>query len=762
METVDRSVVLERLAAKCGELRDAASRAPAPDAALLTDSARLMDEAAGLLRSAEDVERILHQFGQASHDIVRDWDLGDHFHWRWHGTGKFSGYERSAIPEEIEWWKSRIHPDDYARVMHALDQYLSARQELWTVQYRFHRADGSWADMEDTAILVRDKDGNPRRVVAGLRDVSEQKREEELVGQRHAELERLNAAAQEELARRVRSEEALLRSEARFRRIFESDVVGMMITNFQGEILHANNQLLGLLGRTRRELELGQLRWDTITPPEYAAADKLAMDELARTGLCTHFEKEYVRADGARVPVLLGIALLQPGEDVCVCFVLDNTERRRAAEELQRLNEELESKVADRTRELLAQNGQLTAEIGHRKEAERALSAARDAAEWARKDADRANRAKSEFLSRMSHELRTPMNAIIGFAQVLETYDLDADMRDCLEHILRAGKHLLNLINEVLDIARIEAGELVLSPEPILLNNVLSQSLDLLRPALDKRRIAVEWQAECGGETWVQADANRLKQVFLNLLSNAIKYNREGGRIALSCSRLEGMVRVMFRDTGIGIPKDKLGRIFIPFDRLGAETTEVEGAGLGLALSKHLVDIMKGRIHIDSSPGEGTTVFLDLMECPKPDDHGPDAPLPTVVQDAISALANRRLTVLHVEDNLSNVALIQRILKPLERVELLTAMHGTHALELASSAKPDVILLDLNLPDMGGAGVLNRLKAARETAHIPVIVISADASPGQIERLMAAGAVAYLTKPIDIAEFYRTLERALA
>ncbi len=369
--------------------------------------------------------------------------------------------------------------------------------------------------------------------------------------------------------------------------------------------------------------------------------------------------------------------------------------------------------------------------------------------------AERASLAKSEFLSRMSHELRTPLNSVLGFAQLLEMDELSDQQGQAVGHILRAGHHLLNLIDEVLDIARIESGHLDMSVEPVLVLDVLGDAVELARPLAEHRdlRLTVD-TSSCLPRTYALADRQRLLQVLLNLLSNATKYNNRTGRVEVAVARPgDGRVRISVTDTGPGIRGEDIDRVFEPFDRLGAEHSGVEGTGVGLTLSKHLVERMGGEITVRSSVNVGSTftVFLPLTEPPDEFEsatvHRGDAPaLPTA------------LRILHVEDNLDNLALVEQILARYEDIELMPATLGGLALELAHRNRPDVILLDLHLPDMSGIDVLSRLRADPVTADVPVVVVSADATADRIGRLDTTRVAAYLTKPIDVHELLRVLE----
>jgi PAS domain S-box-containing protein len=389
-------------------------------------------------------------------------------------------------------------------------------------------------------------------------------------------------------------------------------------------------------------------------------------------------------------------------------------------------------------------------DITRRKRDEEALLQARD-------EAERANRAKDEFLSRMSHELRTPLNAILGFSQLLEIGDLGPDHRESVEQITKAGRHLQGLIDEVLDISRIARGHLSLSPEPVAVTQAVNETVELVRSLAAKRRI--ECRVEEADGFHVLADRQRLKQVLLNLLSNAIKYNREGGKVTVSWAKgPDTMLLIKVADTGLGIPRERMERLFSEFDRLGAEQTDVEGTGLGLCLSRGLAQAMGGTITVESKVGTGSvfTVELPLAEPPvqrqareleeKPASH--------------QWVAGPR-TVLCVEDNPSNLKLIERIFRDRSEIKLLSAMQGRIALELAREHQPDLILLDSHLPDIPGTEVLRCLREDPATRQIPVLALSGDATETQINKLLAAGARDYITKPFDLRKFLDTVEEVL-
>ncbi|HWJ98359.1 MAG TPA: ATP-binding protein, partial [Acidimicrobiales bacterium] len=379
----------------------------------------------------------------------------------------------------------------------------------------------------------------------------------------------------------------------------------------------------------------------------------------------------------------------------------------------------------------------------------------------ARQAAEQANQAKDEFMSRMSHELRTPLNAVLGFAQLLEQDDLDEDGRDSVVQILKGGRHLLDLINEVLDISRIESGTLQLSSEPVSVATVIADVVQLAAPLAAADGITLVAGPPPSDGTHVLADHQRLIQILLNLVGNAIKYNRPGGTVDVSSEPVAGSrMRIKVADTGPGIHPEQRALLFKPFERLGAERTDIEGTGVGLALSRHLADAMGGTLDVDSVVGQGSTFWVDL-----PLVEGPEERFERMQEDTPPAQseppARDRAKVLSIEDNLLNVRLVTRIVEQRPGVELLTAMQGRLGFEIAREHQPKLVLLDLHLSDMGGEEVLRMLRADPRTAHIPVTVVSADATPGQIRRLLAEGATSYMTKPLDVRAMLDLLDEAL-
>jgi signal transduction histidine kinase len=370
------------------------------------------------------------------------------------------------------------------------------------------------------------------------------------------------------------------------------------------------------------------------------------------------------------------------------------------------------------------------------------------------KEAERANQAKTDFLSRVSHELRTPLNSILGFGQLLEMEELTDRQSSSVQWILRGGEHLLALINEILDIEQIESGRISLLLEPVHLATAVEDVLQLVRPIAD--RAGVRLAAPTGDvHIYVRADRQRLKQVFLNLLSNAVKFNHEGGEVHITCEQAsDETVRIDVADTGLGIAEDRMHELFTPFARLGADQLGIEGTGLGLTLSKGLVESMGGTIGVKSTPAVGSTFWIGLRTANELDPEQQETQGPG--WEAATSVIPR--TILYVEDNLANLQLIEGILAFRPTVTLLSAMQGARGLELAAEHHPDLILLDLHLPDIPGEEVLRRLGADERTRNIPVVVITADASAGTSQRLLATGARALLTKPVSVPLFLSAID----
>ena len=409
--------------------------------------------------------------------------------------------------------------------------------------------------------------------------------------------------------------------------------------------------------------------------------------------------------------------------------------------------------VYDQAGALVAVEG-IARDITSRHQAEQALIAQalrEQDLRQAKLSAEQASQAKSEYLSRMSHELRTPLNAILGFAQLLELDDLDNQQHDSVAHILAAGEHLLTLINEILDITAIESRRLPLVLEPVAVGDALVEVIGLVRPLAEQCGVLLMAPPPTG-EVHVMADRHRLTQILLNLVSNAIKYNRPDGAVHIECGPMPcERFRITVADTGFGIPPEMIDRLFAPFERLGKESTEVKGTGLGLHISRRLAEAMSGTLEVASTVDAGSRFWIELPLAQRPAEREQArqlAPLSGQEQSVIRPA----LTVLCIEDNPSNLELVERVLSRLPCVRFLSATRPQAGLDLAAQQRPDLILLDLHLPDIPGEELLRRLRAEPSTSGIPVVVTSADAQPSLVTRLIDQGAQAFLTKPINVRE----------
>jgi len=538
-----------------------------------------------------------------------------------------------------------------------------------------------------------------------------------------------------------RLELQLARAEERFRTLVEQIPAIVYTFEVGGRWRYVSPYIQTMYGYTPSQwIQQPDLWLERVHPEDRERV--IAQDDHSRT-TGAPFRIEYrVRARDERVVWVREEATIIPDEhgnpSLFQGVIFDITARREAEAALEGLNAELERRVAERTAELEAAN--------------RDLVRAKEAAE-------RASLAKGEFLSRASHELRTPMNAILGFGQLLESSSLSPNDRDSVGQIVKAGHRLLGLINDLLDLSRVEANRLSLSIEPVSVPEVVRESLDLVRPLAARRGVDIQVE-HLDSPGHVLADRERLKQVLLNLLSNAIKFNRDtGGTVAVSggvSGSDRGVIRVS--DTGPGIPQEALEQLYVPFDRIGAASTPIGGKGLGLTMAKALTEAMGGRIDVDTQQGRGTTFLLTF-------------PLPANVPAISDQAAEERppkaptqiqgRTILYIEDNMANLTLIKRILAYRPGIDLVSAMQGGLGVELARERAPSLVLLDLHLPDMSGEEAMRQLRDDPRTSEIPIIVTSAEATPGSIRRILANGANAYLTKPLDVHEVLEIVDAFL-
>ena len=527
-------------------------------------------------------------------------------------------------------------------------------------------------------------------------------------------------AEQKLLDQRLRDQQFYTRS------LIESNIDALMTTDPRGIITDVNQQMEALTGCTRDEL-IGAPFKNYFTDPDRAEE---GIRRVLSGSRVLDYELTARARDGKETVVSYNATTFHDRDrklQGVFAAARDVTERKRFESRLQENNVELER---------------------------------------ARTAAEKANLAKSDFLSSMSHELRSPLNAILGFAQLInsDSPPPTPSQTASVDQILRAGWYLLELINEILDLAQIESGKLALSREPTLLADVLLECQAMIEPQGQKRGITMTFP-QTGTPYFVDADRTRLKQVLINLLSNAIKYNRPNGTVVVDCvSATPERIRVSVRDTGAGLPPDMLRQLFQPFNRLGRERSAEEGTGIGLVMSKRLVELMGGTIGVESTEGSGSVFWFELNVALEPQlaDHHTGLKTANSVTALPQVPVNAPLrTLLYVEDNPANLKLIEQLIARRPDIRLLSARDGGEGIDLARANQPDVVLMDINLPGISGIEALKILREDPLTTHIPVVALSANAMPRDIDKGLQAGFFRYLTKPIRVNEFMETLEATL-
>lgn len=759
-----------------------------------------------------------------------------------------TGYTSAEFLAESSFWANHIHPEDMPRVFAGLPQLFERGHYLH--EYRFRHQAGHYLWIQNELRLICDSQGTPIEIVGYFVDISDRKQ---------AEL-------------------ALQNSETRFRRVFDSSVVGMLFANFQGQILEANARFLEIVGYTRADLEAGRLRWDAITPPEYTALDQAFIEQLTQCGSAQPREKEYYRKDGSRVSVLLGAAVLPDTTDQTVCVVLDISDRKQLEHSKNRLVAILEAStdyigMSDISGQVIWNNTAIKqlcgikndAELAHRTLAEyhpqrtikmleqQAIPTAIATGSWLgesvlldangqeisvsqlllahkspqgeveffsaimrdirvqkeyeqrleRTNAEmmRATRLKDEFLANMSHELRTPLNAILGMAEGLQDEvlgELNTRQKKAIATVEQSGQHLLGLINDILELSKVEAGKLELSISQVSVAQLCRSSMDFIRQQAFKKQLQLNLRLSPDlGD--IAVDERRMRQVLINLLINAVKFTSAGGQITLEAHRepiapnLTERISVVqlisppddttspcpedryslclsVADTGIGIAPADQARLFQPFVQIDSSLNrQYEGTGLGLALVKRIVELHGGEVSLFSRPNEGSCFTVCLpYTCAienRPSLAASGAPpLPPAVTPIPEAIAAPPPTnaplILLAEDNAVNIFTISSYLEA-KGYHVVVAKNGEEAIAQTLLHHPDLILMDIQMPKVGGLEAISTIRKNRENANTPIIALTALAMEGDRERCLKAGANEYISKPVKLKYLLATIQHFL-
>ncbi|MCI0584094.1 MAG: ATP-binding protein [Chloroflexi bacterium] len=621
-----------------------------------------------------------------------------------------SGYPAASFMAGGRRWRDLMHPDDRAAAADRFRAWIRAVSSgeatdsmAQADEYRIIRSDGGVRWLRDTHHLVRGTDGAPTTIHGLVLDITDQR------------------LAQDE----VRA------SGERFRTLVEQLPGVVILREIEGDrpsrFAYISPSCEAMLGFTAEQFPEGADPW----PAVLDSVGQAPVLEARRRHLATQSSETVVARVAAR-PDRPGLARwvevtwlkvqdLDAHRWLSLAVALDVSALREAQDELRAVNADLEDRITIRTAELRA----------------------------AQLEAERASRAKSEFLSSMSHELRTPLNAILGFGQLLQLAPLADPDRESADEIVRAGRHLLEMIEAVLEFSRLDAGRITLSIEPVELGPLVRETIDLCRPGADERGVTIVDEIAGKASIVVLADRRRLGQILLNLVSNAVRYNRPEGLVTLSAEVAGDRARIQVRDTGVGISAEWLPRLFEPFETMRGDHSSRQSLGLGLALSSRLAVLMGGAIRATSRVGSGSELEVEIplaVAVPASDE-------PSSADGHSDAPSRAERTVLYIEDNLANLHLVERVLAGRFGVRVLAAIQGRMGLELAREHRPDLILLDLHLPDVEPGEIMRDLQVDERTRPIPVVILSSDTSPSTDRAMRALGATEYLTKPLDIERF---------
>lgn len=628
-------------------------------------------------------------------------------------------------PQTLEKFLKSVCPEDCLRVKREIQSALS-EGVAFNIIHRVVQSSGTMRLVKQRSEIYLGDNGKPSQIFGTIQDITEQKNAENLAAR---------------LGRIV---------DKSFNEIYIFDANSLLFTQVNlGARLNLGYRMEELCRLTPLDLkpEFTREQFEKQIAPLKRGAESVIV-----------FETVHKRKNGSTYPVEIRLQLSQEETpQQFVAIIQDITERKKAQKLFSSAFKELEKRIEARTFDLAKLNKNLQAEIIERKKVEEELIVARD-------EAEKANQAKSQFLSQMSHELRTPLNAILGFSQLIATNSaepLTSSQEQGVNEILKGGKHLLDLINEILDMARIETGNLSLSVEDINLNDLVEELLALSYPMARNKQVELYNYVSLEGDLYVRADRVRLKQILLNLMSNAIKYNKAKGSVKLDAiEREDGMIEISVSDTGHGISKDNMKDLFKPFYRFGSEQNDIEGTGIGLTITRQLVECMDGTISVNSIEGEGSIFVINVPKGTK-ELAAEDMFLEPVRKKSVNAGQKSKYIILYVEDNPANLNLVRHLFRRRSDVELLAAPDAKLGIELAQAHHPDLILMDINLPGMNGITAMKYLQNLPETQDIPVVAISANAMPRDVKQGLEAGFCDYLTKPLDVVEFHRVVGEIL-
>lgn len=626
----------------------------------------------------------------AINGMVYDYDIQRNYVERTEGLSRILGYTPDEVPPTPEWWTGQIHPDDRQILPNNIGD-TPTTDDRASLEYRVRHKQGHYVYVMDQCIILRNQAGNPVRMVGSTTDITARKQAAEFLRQ----------------------------SETRLSRLVDANIIGIVEATLD-QIIVANDAFLNLVGYSRDDILSGRIRWQDFTPPEYLERDQQALEELLAHGACTPFEKEYIRPDGVRVPVVLGGALVDPEPPTFICFILDLSDRKKL--ELER------------------------AELLNREQA-------------ARQQAEAASHMKDEFLAIVSHELRSPLNGILGWSRLLRTRKLDPDTTaKALASIERNAQAQTQLIEDLLDISRIIRGKVRLNLRPVSLIPIIQASLDTTRPTADTKAIQLlsHLDANLG---LVAGDVERLQQIVWNLLSNALKFTPEGGKVEVQFTQAGTHARLQIMDTGQGISQEFLPYVFDRFRQADPTTTRTQGGlGLGLAIVRNLVELHGGSIWVESAGvGQGATFIIELPLLPDGNQQTNADFVPTLPSDSESLAG---LRVLIVDDEADTRDFLATALEQFG-ASVTVAASASEAFSLFQQNPPDVLLSDIGMPEEDGYALIRKIRALPIAAgsQTPAAALTAYVRGGDRLEALKAGFQLHVPKPIEPIQLFKVVSQ---